>query len=131
MLVNGSIDRKSQVRLLPESDGHAVCITLDGLVKGEDFDSVFLESLRDAHKKHGSFNIAMYFTNHIGWDEKAAALSFDGFYRYGQHAKRIAYISPPPGKIMHVKLFQSCIAAEIRVFPEEELAAALAWVKER
>jgi hypothetical protein len=68
-------------------------------------------------------------TNHKGWEEDAAELSFDSILRYAVRAKRIAYVDPPPGKIMQVKLFQKQLSGEVRIFDKSALDQAVRWVK--
>ncbi len=121
-------DAPSAIYLLPETDDATVCVRLDGTVTEAAFDRVFLDAVR-ARMDHKDFGALLYFHCHRGWEEKAAALSLDSILRYAVKARRIAYVNPPPGKILQVKLFQTRMPGEIRIYGEEDYGRAVRWVK--
>jgi hypothetical protein len=120
---------KNTVTLLPESDDRTVCVRLDGQISEAGFEHVFLNAVRARFESGQPFNILLYFTDHKGWEEKAAALSFDFVLRYAAKAARVAYVSPPPGKVMHIKLFEKQFGGAVRIFDKADFDKALHWVK--
>ena len=115
---------------LDEARGIAV-LEPDGALSPEDFEAAakiidpFIES-------KGSLNgLVVHVQKFPGWESFAALTTHLKFVRQ-HHRKiaRVAFASESPLKVVVERMASHFVSAEIKVFPFEELDAAVQWIVE-
>lgn len=120
-----------RITILPETDDTTLCVRLTGHINARDYKQNYGQQIADRAKRHGFFNLLVYYDEHFtGWDADAAELNFKSICELADNARKLAYINPGESKIMLMKLAGPMLVADIRYFDAHELQTALEWIKE-
>lgn len=125
---NGRCSMKT-VEILPETSGAVLCLRLTGTVTAEDYLTFFDAPLKAIVDKYGHYSLYVdYDPGFEGWSPEAADLSFKCIAECGPKARRCAYVNPPQGRFLMMKLLDPLLTAEVRYFNENQKSEALSWV---
>lgn len=114
--------------IMPETTDRVLCIMVDRRMSAEGYRENFLPRIEKMIAEYGELRILAYFKNYQGWEEEAAAMDFAGTQSMTSKLKKCALINPPSAMLALTQLRKPITRGETRVFSEEELPQALAWV---
>lgn len=116
--------------IMPETTDKVLCIMVDRQMSTEGYRDNFLPRIEKMLSQYGELRILAYFKNYQGWEEEAAAMDFAATQTVTSKLRKCALINPPSTMLALTKLRKPLTLGETRVFPEEELPQALAWINE-
>jgi len=126
-LGNGQSNMKT-VEILPETSGAVLCLRLTGTVSAEDYLAFFDAPLKAIVEKYGHYSLYVdYASGFEGWSTEAADLSFKCIAECGPKARRCAYVNPPEGRLLMMRLLDPLLTAEVRYFNANQKTEALSW----
>lgn len=115
--------------IMPESDDRTLCLRIEKLMSADGYHGNFIPRADAIIAAHGELRLLVHFKSYKGWDSEAARSSFGDTAIYGPKVIKFAMVNPPPTEMLRYKVQTPLFRGEIKIFSEEELAAALAWVK--
>ncbi len=116
--------------IMPETTDKVLCIMVDRRMSAEGYRDNFLPRIEKMLSQHGELRILAYFKNYQGWEEEAAAMDFAATQAMASKLKKCALINPPSTMLALTQIRKPITVGETRVFSEEELPQALAWINE-
>ncbi|NCC22652.1 MAG: STAS/SEC14 domain-containing protein [Alphaproteobacteria bacterium] len=121
--------RETTVRILPETDERAICVSYAGLINRDDY-QILHDLVEKRCSETGTFRILIVFDDSFeGWEPEAAELNFLTVTVFAPKALKIGYLNPESRKIFQMKLKAPMMKGEIRFFAKDEFAEALSWVR--
>jgi len=117
------------VLVLPETDGHTLCVEFTGLIRREDHKRNLSGNLAKIIEKYGWYNLLIsHAPSFRGWETDAAELSLRSIMEYAKYGRRRAFVNPPEKLIMMQKM-SGLFGGETRYFDAGQFQDAIAWVK--
>lgn len=116
-------------RLMPESEGAALCYELSKPISKEGYEDNFLAPALQLVNKYGELRLLMYYTNYQGWEQEAAEMDIAAHVELGRYMKKMALVNAPEKEIMSRMVKKALNHGELRFFKTEQLQEAIAWVK--
>lgn len=116
-------------RLMPESDHHALCFDIHKPISREGYSENFMPRIEDMIARNGEVRLLLYYSAYQGWEVAAALLDMGAITTYGPKMTKFALVNPPKKEIMQFTVKKSLIKGEMRVFNADQLAEAVAWIK--
>lgn len=116
--------------IMPETTDKVLCVMIDRRMTAEGYRENFIPRMEAMLEKYGELRILVYFKNYQGWDEEAAMMDFAATQTTASKLKKCALINPPSTMLALAKIRKPLTPGETRVFTEDELPQALAWVFE-
>jgi hypothetical protein len=116
--------------IMAETTDRAVCFLAQGGPKPENFvmASAACQAVLD---RRGELRVLVYFKDFGKWDEKTSQMDMGFSMDYGSKMTRLALVNPPPHIINLFKIKEGLHSnRQVRYYPENEFADALAWVNE-
>ncbi len=125
-----TFDQNAQsLYLLPETTDRAICLLVEGQTKKEHY--IFAGKLCDEmFQRSGDIRMLLLCRNFTGWDEETSRMDMGFSLEFGGRMSRLALVNPPPAAIALFKVKEGLHKREVRYFPEEEFADAVAWLNE-
>lgn len=121
---------KDSITIMPQSDEHALCVTLHGTVSLDDYKKCFYSRLKQMLSNRDSFHLLVHYgDDYEGWDEDAAKMSFQSIIDHGKQAKKMAYVNSPESRHRLMEISQPLLGGEVRYFNGNELEDAIRWIK--
>lgn len=118
------------VFILPETDDTGLFLRLTGRVAAADYLEYFDRKVKEIADSNGWYNLCVIHDEAFeGWSKEAADLSFRCISEYSPKARRLAYVNPPDGRTLMMRMLSPMMQAEVRYFDLEDKDAAVAWVK--
>jgi hypothetical protein len=128
--MNVSGNTENEVVVMPQSDECTLCVTLKGVVSVPEYEEHFYKPIKSMVESGCKYNLLIHYDpTYVGWDKKAAEMSFQSIIDYGHESRKLAYVNAPDSKMLQVKVAKPLLSGEVRFFDEEELEDALEWVK--
>ncbi len=116
--------------IMPETTDRELCIMVDRPMSAEGYRDNFMPRIQTMLEKHGELRILAYFKKYQGWEEEAAAMDFSSTQIIAPNLRKCARVNPPESMLVMNAIKKPITLGETRVFTEEELPQALAWIKE-
>lgn len=115
--------------IMPETTERTVCLFAQGTPQPEYFiqASAACQSVLDSY---GELRMLVLFKDFGKWSEETAQMDMGFSLDYGSKMTRLALVDPPPHIITLFKIKESLHQRQVRYYPENEFADALAWVNE-
>ena len=106
-------------------------VRLSGLITADEHEKCLADPVRRMRERYGKYRLLVEFDEGFrGWEPEAADLNMRIIIECAQDCERVAYVNPPPGKILQMKLAPQLIGGQIRFYDLEDIEEALAWLKE-
>lgn len=118
------------VRFLPQTEGNVALIEASGKITAKDYEELLVPKLDAMISEHGKIKCLLHLKAPFeGWEMAAAIddLKFD--IKHGGDMEKIALVGGPKWVSVSTRIFGTLMSAEVRVFKDEELTEAIAWVK--
>lgn len=116
-------------RLMPESEGPALCYEISKPISREGYIENFLNPAKKVIESYGEIRLLTYFTSYRGWEEQAAELDIIAYLEMGQFVTKMAFVNTPEKEVMPRLIKKPMIKGEVKFFPEDRLQDAITWVK--
>lgn len=116
--------------IMPETTDRELCIMVDRPMSADGYKNNFLPRIQEMLAKHGELRILAYFKKYQGWEQEAATMDFAATPVIATKLRRCALVNPPESMLLATALKRPLTLGETKVFTEEELPQALAWIKE-
>lgn len=114
--------------IMEETEGPALCYRATRAVSDALY-SDYIERVKAAIRDYGEFRLLIYYNHFPGWDEQAASKDLPFYAEYGRYMKKIALVNAPDKEVIAKLLRKNIIGGELRIFSEDRLQEALAWIK--
>lgn len=119
------------LRILPETEGPLVAVQAGEFLTGEDYESTWVPSLKQAIARHGMVRALLYLDETFkGWDAEAMWADAKMGMENAGHFEKIAVIGEPRWLDTISELIAHLAAVDVRTFPTGGLAEALGWILE-
>jgi SpoIIAA-like len=116
--------------IMPETTDRALCIQVDKPISAKGYDENFTPRIDAMIKQYGEVRLLVYYKHFQGWEEEAAKGNMAELPKYSKVLRKMALVNPPRSELFKNKIKQPVLSGETRVFNENELADALAWIHE-
>jgi hypothetical protein len=118
---------KGSVRILPETDQNAICVSYSGVITRNEYADKIEPLLHERMAKKKKIKILISYDDFKGWEEDAAVDNLSEMSNFGKHSEKVAYVNAPPSKKKLMETISKSIAGEIRYF--DDYKDAVKWVK--
>lgn len=115
--------------VMPESDDSCLCLQIEKEISGEGYKENFIKRIENMIDQYGVIRLLIYYKKFSGWDKEAAMLDVSASARFQGKLCKMAMVNAPDSEIARGLIRQENLKGKIRMFEEEELPEALAWVK--
>ena len=119
------------LQIIPNLPGHVIAVTATGTITAEDYESVLIPALEQAHKQYGKIRMLYRFESTLGdytagalWDDAKVGL------KHLAHFEKIALATDNRVIASSIKALGFLMPGEVRVFALDEMTAATAWIVE-
>lgn len=116
--------------LMAESSGNILCFQVDRPISAEGYTENFLPKFRAVVEKYGEARILVYYKHYQGWEVEAADMDLRMGDAVSRYISKVAYINPPQREVFRPQLTKSLWSGELKIFAEDEMDAALAWIRD-
>lgn len=89
----------------------------------------YIERVKKAIAEYGEFYLLIAYKDFQGWTEAAAEKDLSFYTEYGKYMKKLALVNAPEKELMSKLLRKNLIGGEMKLFSENRLNDALAWLK--
>lgn len=114
--------------IMPETAGPVLCYRATRAVTLELYND-YIARVKASIAEFGEFRLLIYYSHFPGWDEPAAEQDLAFYTEYGKYMRKLCLVNAPEKEILAKMLRKNMIGGELKVFSEEHLATALAWIK--
>jgi hypothetical protein len=115
-------------QILPESAGPLVCIKVTGKLTDPDYER-FIPAMEAVIAAHGKIRLYADLEDFEGWEWHAAWDDFAFGIKHWNDIERMALVGTKRWEDLAAKIADRLMPAEVRFFPVDDKAAALAWVR--
>lgn len=119
------------IKLMPELPSHVVGLVASGQVTAEDYETVVIPTVESVLKTHDKIRLLYYigpewtgFTAGAMWDDAKVGLAHRAAW------EKVAVVTDVPWVHAGVKYFGFTIPGEVKLFGNDRLEEAKAWVVE-
>jgi hypothetical protein len=123
--------RDRMIEIIPGMPEKVVAVSAKGKVTGEDYDNVLIPAIEEKLKRHEKIRVLYQlgrdfsgFTAEAMWDDAKVGI------RHLTRFEKIAVVSDVQWIVGAVKLFAFVIPCPVKIFGNEKLSEAKAWVSE-
>lgn len=116
--------------IMPETTDRELCIMIDKPMTADGYRDNFMPRIQKMLEKHNELRILAYFKHYQGWEQEAAMMDFESTPAISSKLRKCALVNPPEKMMIMNALMRPVTLGETRIFREDELAQALAWIKE-
>jgi hypothetical protein len=119
------------IEIIPDMPENVVAVSAKGKVTGEDYDAVLIPAIEDRLVRNNRIRVLYQlgqdfsgFTVEAMWDDAKVGI------RHLTAFEKIAVVSNVTWIITAVKIFAFVIPCPVKIFPNEQLSEAKAWVSQ-
>lgn len=116
---------------IPDLPDNVVAVTATGTITAEDYESVIIPAIEQAHDKHGKIRMLYQiesdmcdYTAGALWDDTKVGL------KHFAHFEKIAVVTDNGLITASIKTFAFLMPGEVRIFSNTELEEAKTWIVE-
>ncbi len=114
--------------IMPETEGPVLCYRATRPVSADLYDD-YISRVKESIDKYGEFRLLVHYKNFPGWDEPAAEKDLTFYTEYGKYMTKLCLVNAPEKEILAKVLRKGMIGGELRLFADNKLAEAIAWIK--